>query len=38
MFICKECQKPEDRVTFFKSYGTCEVCGKTKVCNEVYIH
>ncbi len=35
MFYCTNCAGkrgwPE---TLFKSHGTCEVCGKTRTCNE----
>lgn len=37
MFYCDKCRKkmswPEG---FSKSYGPCELCGKTSVCNEVH--
>ena len=36
MFYCMACKDkkgwPE---ALFKSYGTCEVCGKTSTCNEM---
>lgn len=39
MFICDECLKPTDRLySSLKSYGSCEVCGKTASCNNVDNH
>lgn len=33
MFVCEECHGPSHKT--FRSYGRCEVCGKTKPCLEV---
>lgn len=37
MFICNECLKENyyNGESLFKSGGTCEHCGKKKVCNEI---
>lgn len=36
MFYCEKCRKhrhyPE---SLFKSYGSCELCGKTAICHDV---
>ncbi len=36
MFYCNECaeKKGWEKNTVFKSYGNCEVCGKTTTCND----
>ena len=36
MFYCDDCAKKKKYpISWFKSYGNCEICGKTRECNEV---
>lgn len=36
MFYCTECaDKWEWPVTMFQSFGPCEMCGRSRSCNEV---
>ncbi len=35
MFYCDKCAKDRNYPnTLFKSYGKCELCGETNVCND----
>ena len=35
MFYCNDCAKKKSYPTsWFKSYGNCEICGKTRKCND----
>lgn len=38
MFICDECLKKnyKNEESFMKSRGTCEICRKHVVCNDIY--
>lgn len=37
MFFCDECRvKNNWPESWFKSTGPCEVCGRTRVCNEIH--
>lgn len=38
MFICNDCVKKEYNEPFalLRSYGNCEVCGKTKECYDIH--
>ena len=36
MFYCDDCADEKSYpISWFKSYGNCEMCGKTCKCNEV---
>jgi hypothetical protein len=36
MFYCNECAEKNKWPTgMFKSFGPCEICGKTKECNDI---
>lgn len=36
MFYCDECAKKKNwNMTFFKSIGLCEVCGKKRECSDL---
>lgn len=37
MFYCNPCAKPRGwpESEFMRSYGPCEICGKTALCNDV---
>ena len=42
MFVCDECAKENNVDNFymmlFRSYGPCEMCGKTRSCGDVPCH
>jgi hypothetical protein len=36
MFYCNPCAEEQDwPLSFSKSFGACEMCGKVKACNDV---
>ena len=37
MFICDQCLKDgfSNQPSFLRSYGPCEICGKSAVCNDI---
>lgn len=38
MFYCDKCREQHNyRESAFKSYGPCEICGNTAVCNDIIV-